>query len=258
MKWILIMTFIIIVVLTGYVNNSVHADDKLTHDELINYYRTEAKLGNAEAQYELGQLYYQQRVYSQKKQQLLKSKRNQRLSSQSRTQSISNNNDEYYKLKNYGNRYTTYNLHQHSGRAKKAYTTRKSGSFKKQVGKRYYDQAFKWFQKSAMQAYAKAQNKLGLMYEKGQGVSQNDVLAFDWYRKSAEQGEIKAQHRLGLIYSIGKSVEQSYIEAYKWLSLAREGGNTDAIYNRYIFENEMTAAQKEAGTRLAKQWIASQ
>jgi len=36
-----------------------------------------------------------------------------------------------------------------------------------------------------------AQYNLGVMYAKGQGVTQDNVQAVAWYRKAAEQGEAR-------------------------------------------------------------------
>ena len=49
-------------------------------------------------------------------------------------------------------------------------------------------EAFKWFEKSANQGNADAQNKLGRMYEYGIEVTQDYKKAFKWYEKSAIQG----------------------------------------------------------------------
>ena len=52
----------------------------------------------------------------------------------------------------------------------------------------------------ATQGDAKAQLLLGLMYESGKGVQQNDVTALAWYKRSAEQGLPEAQYDVGRFY----------------------------------------------------------
>jgi len=47
---------------------------------------------------------------------------------------------------------------------------------------------------------AAAQNRLGLIYQNGEGVSQDDAEAIRWYLKAAEQGHADAQNNLGLMY----------------------------------------------------------
>ena len=67
---------------------------------------------------------------------------------------------------------------------------------------------------------ARAQARLGFMYEYGFGVPKNYVVAAWWTQRAAAQGEASAQYRLGLMYDKGHGVPQSYIEAYRWLNLS--------------------------------------
>ena len=46
---------------------------------------------------------------------------------------------------------------------------------------------------------AVAQTLLGMMYQNGKGVPQNDAEAVQWYRKAADQDQAGAQFNLGLI-----------------------------------------------------------
>ena len=52
---------------------------------------------------------------------------------------------------------------------------------------------FKVNLRKAQQGDAAAQYNVGLMYEKGQGVLQDNSLAAEWYTKSAKQGLAYAQ-----------------------------------------------------------------
>ena len=63
---------------------------------------------------------------------------------------------------------------------------------------------------------ASAQSVLGLMYDKGLGVPQDDAETVRWYRKAAEQGDATAQNNLGHMYSKGQGVPQNFVEAEKW------------------------------------------
>ena len=51
-------------------------------------------------------------------------------------------------------------------------------------------------EKSAERGYAEAQNRLGIIYEKGEGIPQNLDLAIDWYRKATANGNEQAQESL--------------------------------------------------------------
>jgi TPR repeat protein len=105
-----------------------------------------------------------------------------------------------------------------------------------ELGDRYYstrtyDEAVKWYQKSAEQGYAEAQFNLGLMYQNGFGVIQDDNEAVKWFRKSAEQGNADAQCYLGFMYERGLGITQDYNEAVKWYRKSAEQGNAQAQYN---------------------------
>jgi len=69
---------------------------------------------------------------------------------------------------------------------------------------------------SAALGYAPAQNSLGLMYDQGEGVAQDDAEAVKWYRKAAEQGYAAAQSWLGWMYATGTGVPEDDAEALKW------------------------------------------
>jgi TPR repeat protein len=51
--------------------------------------------------------------------------------------------------------------------------------------------------------YSHAQFNLGVMYQHGQGVVQDEVSGAESYRKATEQGYAKAQHNLGVMYAQG-------------------------------------------------------
>jgi TPR repeat protein len=107
-----------------------------------------------------------------------------------------------------------------------------------------HEEAVKWYQKSAEQGNARAQNYLGMMYEIGAGVSQNYKEAVKWYRKSAEQGDAVGQYFLGMIYENGNGVSQNYEEAVKWFRKSAEQGNEYAQNNLgRIYENGKGVSQ---------------
>ena len=66
------------------------------------------------------------------------------------------------------------------------------------VGKNYL-KAAKYFVKAAVQGHAKAQYMLGEMYYKGEGVPKALDKALEWFRKAADQGHADAQAMLRLL-----------------------------------------------------------
>lgn len=66
---------------------------------------------------------------------------------------------------------------------------------------------------AAEQGDAKAQATLGVMYEKGLGVSKNAKSAVKWIRKAASQGDPSGHCLLGRLYAIGYGVAKNENEA---------------------------------------------
>ncbi len=88
-----------------------------------------------------------------------------------------------------------------------------------------YAEAFTLYQQLADQNHAKAQFNLGVMYDRGQYVTQDYAQAVSWYRKAAEQGNANAQYNLALKYQIGQGVIQDEAQAAYWYRKAAEEGN---------------------------------
>ena len=105
-----------------------------------------------------------------------------------------------------------------------------------------------WVRRAAEQGFAEAQFVLGLMYDSGMGVPEEEaerdfrfgLLVFGlsvprdaaeavrWFRMAAEQGHIEAQFRLGRMYDFGMSVPEDNAEAVRWYRMAAEQGNARA------------------------------
>src|SRR4051794_21569754 len=83
-------------------------------------------------------------------------------------------------------------------------------------GSKDYAQAMRWFRKAADQGNAEAQNTIGEMYLKGQGVPQDYAQAMRWYRKAADQGLAEARNNIDYLYSRGLGVPQDCAAATKW------------------------------------------
>ena len=93
---------------------------------------------------------------------------------------------------------------------------------------RDYAEAVKWYRRAAEQGYALGQYCLGDMYENGKGVAESYPQALALYRKAAEQGNTSAQVSLAGMYENGSGVARDYAEAMKWYRKAAEAGSADA------------------------------
>lgn len=73
------------------------------------------------------------------------------------------------------------------------------------------------FEKRAEEGDAYAQFTVGLWYERGQGVRQQDyVKAREWYEQAAAQGDALSYVALGFLYFNGEGVRQSRHQAVEY------------------------------------------
>jgi len=94
------------------------------------------------------------------------------------------------------------------------------------------------------------------MYDKGQGVPQDDKEAFKWIRASAEQGFAEAQYNLGLMYAKGQGVPQDYVMAHMFWNIASVSRHQGARKGRdLIAKAMMTPSQIEKAQDLAREWM---
>ena len=105
--------------------------------------------------------------------------------------------------------------------------------------------------KAAEQGDAKAQNSLGVKYDLGEGVAEDDAEAFKWYRKAAEQGHASAQCNLGVMYDFGAGVPEDDVAAYAWFSVAAASGDDGGRKNRDSIKRKLTPSQLEKGQAMA-------
>lgn len=100
-----------------------------------------------------------------------------------------------------------------------------------------------------------AQFSLGLMYQLGLGVPQDDKEAVKWHTRAAEQGDANAQYNLGVMYVRGDGVPEDYIVAYKWLNLAAAQGDQMAKDSRDALRKLMTPAQVAEAQGLSREFL---
>lgn len=136
-----------------------------------------------------------------------------------------------------------------------------------------YQKAFEWWEKSAKQGHAKAQNNLAVMYRKGNGVAQDYQKAFKWFQKAASQGyaiaqknlldwwqreaqagNVAAQFNLGTLYHRGASVPKDFTKAYTWYAISALNGDKDGGKWRDYMFNKLTAKELETAQKFIKQW----
>jgi TPR repeat protein len=88
-----------------------------------------------------------------------------------------------------------------------------------------YAEAARCYRKAADGGLAEAQYNLGVLYEKGLGVSRGRDSAMRWYRLAAERGVAEAQFNLAALSPPGDAA------AVSWFRLAAERGLAAAQFN---------------------------
>lgn len=88
-----------------------------------------------------------------------------------------------------------------------------------------YAEAVRLFKKAADKGNKLAQSNLGFMYLNGYEVEKNYYKAVEMFRDSANQGTPLAMNNLGYMYLNGYGVEESIQLAKKWFTKACNNGN---------------------------------
>ena len=85
---------------------------------------------------------------------------------------------------------------------------------------------------------------------------ENDAEAVRWYRLAAEQGHA-AQVNLGGMYELGWGVLEDDVLAHMWFNIAGVNGHEDAREDRDNLERDMTLAEINRATELARECMDS-
>lgn len=111
---------------------------------------------------------------------------------------------------------------------------------------------------SALESRAKggdpdAQFKLGVMYDRGDGVARSASHAVEWYTLAARANVPAAQERLGRMLMRGEGTGRDLMAAYIWLKIAVDNGMESADGAlEYVSEELSDTEQRMAGALVAK------
>lgn len=81
-----------------------------------------------------------------------------------------------------------------------------------------------WYQKAADNGNTAAMNNLANMYYAGQTIPKDHEKAYNLYFKAAKRGDAVAQFNISMMYYNGEYVKQSDKETLSWLTLAAKAG----------------------------------
>lgn len=91
--------------------------------------------------------------------------------------------------------------------------------------------AIEYFKRAAQARHPGAQFYLGLHYSQGVGLSRNDETAMFYFKQAADQGHAKAQFHLGLLYENGLGVMKDGKTAFAYYQVAAQKGFIPALNN---------------------------
>jgi TPR repeat protein len=114
--------------------------------------------------------------------------------------------------------------------------------------------AFRLLGPIAQAGYPPAQYSLGVLYETGEGISQNYDEAAKWYKRCADQGNAAAQYRLSVLFELGKRVREDNIQALLFAQLAAAQNFGSAPGRVAGLAAHMSAEQISKAQEMAKKW----
>ncbi len=112
--------------------------------------------------------------------------------------------------------------------------------------------AAKLFRDAAAQGFGGGQVNLGVMYLSGRGVARDHGAALHWLTRAAKQGFVDAQYRVGLLHATGEQIKPNYVEAAKWYRKAADQGHVKAQYNLAVLLDTGQGVRKDQ--RAAAEW----
>lgn len=98
------------------------------------------------------------------------------------------------------------------------------------------------------------QFELGQMFQQSDDKVRDYDQAVKWYTRSAKQGYRRAQHRLGAMYAKGWGVKRNYIRAYAWCKVAASQHSRRALLKLRKIELKMSPEQIITARKLSKQY----
>ena len=119
-----------------------------------------------------------------------------------------------------------------------------------------YDQAYNTMRSLAETSdHGMAQYYLAMMYLRGEGTGQSYEEAAKWFRKSAEQRVKQAQYRLAELYMKGRGVPKDYEYAYAWYRLGAEHKHKKSANALASARAKLSAEELEEAEKLARKLI---
>jgi TPR repeat protein len=114
--------------------------------------------------------------------------------------------------------------------------------------------AARWYEKAAAQQFTEAQYRLAVLYDNGWGMKTDKKKAFRLFEAAAKSGHELAQHDLAMMYFGGTGTPKNLVQAYKWLQIAVLNGSS--LMQKHInrISAQMTSDEIDYANYLAHNW----
>ncbi|MBL8537610.1 MAG: SEL1-like repeat protein [Hyphomonadaceae bacterium] len=105
--------------------------------------------------------------------------------------------------------------------------------------------ARQWTERAAAAGNRRAMHDLGVYFARGEGAPLDEAAAFRWFRQAAELGVADSQYNLGVLYQQGRGVNASAPEALFWFLVAARQGDQDAAARATALEAQLSPMQAQ-------------
>jgi len=112
-----------------------------------------------------------------------------------------------------------------------------------------------WYEKSAAQYFPDALYRLAILYDNGWGLVSNKEKALNLYKTAAEKGHVLAQHDVAIMYFQGSGTSRNLVQACKWIKIAVASGNPLMQKHLKLVEKEMSQQEIKLAEVMAEEWL---
>jgi localization factor PodJL len=102
--------------------------------------------------------------------------------------------------------------------------------------------------------HGKALHNLAVLYAEGVDGKPDYRTAALWFRKAAAYGVADSQYNLAILYARGIGVEQNLVESYKWFALAAREGDLEAARKRDSVGARLDQPSLNAAAQAVQAW----
>lgn len=210
---------------TTVYNKGLSAYQQQDYKVAEKYWKRSAKRGDAASAYSLAMLYQQGKLG---KVDLKKAKKWHTLAANSEVPEAQYNlGNLYFDEKNYEEAAEWYSRAAKNGQPQAQFEL--ASLYEQGLGvSQSWESTETWYTQAAKQDLVAAQLKLATLYMQGKGLPLDNVKAFTWAKAAAELGEANGQYLLGYMYYAGKGTVKNTEVAISWLEDALASGQPKA------------------------------